>query len=145
MIRMISIVSRARATGRSKRTPRQPSITLGPLVPIPRRNRPADRAGSDIADIASMAGARGPSCTIRSSFTPEDPGARNLLFARSFGHPTRSSLMGPGAVVNVGRESFENLYGLWGPVNDQRVEGVPQADLGHTVQVAQDGTPYTCL
>ena len=48
-------------------------------------------------------------------------------------------------VIYQENHSFDNLYGLWGSVNGQPVNGVPQADLGHTVQVAQDGTAYTCL
>ena len=62
--RTISIVSRVRRTGRSKRTPCQPSITCGPLVPMPSTKRPPDRACSDCADIASIAGVRAPSCTM---------------------------------------------------------------------------------
>ena len=60
---MISIVSRVRVTGLSKRTPCQPSMTCGPLVPIPRMNRPFDIACNESADMASSAGEREPSCT----------------------------------------------------------------------------------
>src|SRR3954451_25070381 len=48
-------------------------------------------------------------------------------------------------VIYQENHSFDNLYGLWGSVNGQEVNGIPQATLGHTIQVAQDGTPYTCL
>jgi phospholipase C len=48
-------------------------------------------------------------------------------------------------VIYQENHSFDNLYGLWGSVNGHPVNGVPQADLGHTVQVAQDSTAYTCL
>ena len=41
--------------------------------------------------------------------------------------------------------SFDNLYGGWGRVGRQRVEGLPQADRRHTIQRAQDGTRYRCL
>jgi phospholipase C len=41
--------------------------------------------------------------------------------------------------------SFDNLYGRWGPVNGDTINGVGQADLDHTVQVSQTGTPFTCL
>jgi acid phosphatase len=41
--------------------------------------------------------------------------------------------------------SLDNLYGTWGAVNGDAVEGVAQATLGHTVQVGQSGVPYTCL
>ena len=62
--RMISIVSRVRRTGWSKRTPCQPSITCGPLAPTPSTNRPSERACIDSADMASMAGVRAPSWTM---------------------------------------------------------------------------------
>ena len=58
------MVSRVRRTGRSKCTPCQPSMTWGPLVPIPSTNRPPDRACSVMADMASMAGVRAPSWAI---------------------------------------------------------------------------------
>src|SRR5690349_19021863 len=48
-------------------------------------------------------------------------------------------------VIYEENHSFDNLYGLWGSVNGQEVNGVPQAALGHTVQVDQNGTAYTCL
>ena len=58
------MVSRVRRTGLSNRTPCQPSITCGPLDPMPSTNRPPDSACRDIADMASIAGVRAPSCTI---------------------------------------------------------------------------------
>ena len=41
--------------------------------------------------------------------------------------------------------SFDNLYGGWGRVGRQRVEGLPEADRRHTTQRAQDGSRYRCL
>ena len=61
---MISIVSRVRRTGLSNRTPCQPSITWGPLVPMPSTNRPPESACIESEDIASMAGVRAPSWTM---------------------------------------------------------------------------------
>ena len=58
------MVSRVRGTGLSKRTPCHPSMTCGPLVPMPSTNRPPERACIDSADIASIAGVRAPSCTM---------------------------------------------------------------------------------
>ena len=58
------MVSLVRRTGLVNLTPCQPSITCGPLVPMPRTNRPPDSACSDSADIASIAGVRAPSWTI---------------------------------------------------------------------------------
>ena len=48
-------------------------------------------------------------------------------------------------VIYEENHSFDNLYGLWGDVNGQDVEGLDDADLAHTTQVAQDGTPFQCL
>ena len=61
---MISIVSRVRCTGRSNGTPCQPSITCGPLAPIPRIIRPSDNVWTPWAVIASIAGVRAPSWAI---------------------------------------------------------------------------------
>ncbi|MDF8265532.1 alkaline phosphatase family protein [Luteipulveratus flavus] len=43
-------------------------------------------------------------------------------------------------VIYEENHSFDNLYGGWGRVNGQRVEG-----RRAVTQVAQDGTPYGCL
>src|SRR6266550_2977992 len=64
MARTISMVSRVRRTGLSNATPCHPSITCGPLVPMPSRHRPPDSACSDCAVIASIAGVRAPSCAM---------------------------------------------------------------------------------
>ena len=58
------MVSRVARTGRRNRTPCQPSMTCGPLAPMPSRNRPPLSCCSDMADMASMAGVRAPSCTM---------------------------------------------------------------------------------
>jgi acid phosphatase len=43
-------------------------------------------------------------------------------------------------VIYQENHSFDNLYGGWEGVN-----GLDQADPAHTLQVNQNGTPYTCL
>jgi acid phosphatase len=48
-------------------------------------------------------------------------------------------------VIYEENHSFDNLYGGWGRVGHDRVEGRDQAPASRTVQVAQDGTPYDCL
>jgi acid phosphatase len=48
-------------------------------------------------------------------------------------------------VIYEENHSFDNLYGMWGPVNGDTPNGLAQATLGHTVQASQAGTPYTCL
>ena len=48
-------------------------------------------------------------------------------------------------VIYQENHSFDNLYGEWGSVAGQAVDGVANAEPAHTQQVAQDGTPYACL
>ena len=59
-MRAISTISFMRCTGRSNRTPCQPSITCGPLVPSPSRNRPPESDCSVIAVMPTSAGVREP-------------------------------------------------------------------------------------
>jgi len=47
-------------------------------------------------------------------------------------------------VIYEENHSFDNLYGSWGEVNGEPVEGLPAAAT-HTVQTAQDGKPFGCL
>jgi acid phosphatase len=48
-------------------------------------------------------------------------------------------------VIYQENHSFDNLYGGWGSVNGRRVNGRTRATTARTTQVAQDGTPYSCL
>ncbi len=48
-------------------------------------------------------------------------------------------------VIYEENHSFDNLYGRWGRVGGRAVDGLSQAAPGHTIQVRQDGAPYTCL
>src|SRR5215831_6641972 len=48
-------------------------------------------------------------------------------------------------VIYEENHSFDNLYGLWGSVNGEPVNGLPQADATHTTQMSQAGPAYTCL
>src|SRR6476620_6988319 len=47
-------------------------------------------------------------------------------------------------VIYEENHSFDNLYGLWGKVGNQKVNGLSQADAG-TTQVDQSGAPIRCL
>jgi acid phosphatase len=47
-------------------------------------------------------------------------------------------------VIYEENHSFDNLYGTWGRVNGQRVDGL-RAAASRTVQVAQNGEAYGCL
>ncbi len=48
-------------------------------------------------------------------------------------------------VIYEENHSFDNLYGRWGTVDGQRVDGLTDANRSHTAQVTQDGKRYTCL
>lgn len=48
-------------------------------------------------------------------------------------------------VIYEENHSFDNLYGTWGAVNGQKVNGLSSAKPANTIQVNQDGTPFTCL
>src|SRR6266568_5167567 len=46
-------------------------------------------------------------------------------------------------VIYEENHSFDNLYGLWGKVGHQKVDGLPDAEAG-TTQVDQSGAPINC-
>jgi acid phosphatase len=48
-------------------------------------------------------------------------------------------------VIYMENHSFDNLYGGWGSINGQDVEGLDDAPAAGTTQVAQDGSAFTCL
>ncbi|CAN2532119.1 hypothetical+protein [Methylocapsa aurea] len=49
-------------------------------------------------------------------------------------------------VIYQENHSFDNLFGLWGAVNGEPVQGLPFADPAHSKQVRADGTTaYACL
>ena len=48
-------------------------------------------------------------------------------------------------VIYQENHSFDNLYGTWGSVNGEHVEGLPDAEQVNTTQVAQNGDAYGCL
>ena len=48
-------------------------------------------------------------------------------------------------VVYEENHSFDNLYGTWGKVGKDTVDGLAAATPSRTTQLAQDGTPFTCL
>src|SRR4051794_30185852 len=45
-------------------------------------------------------------------------------------------------VIYEENHSFDNLYGSWGDVNGEPVEGLADATAAHTTQIAEDGAPY---
>jgi acid phosphatase len=48
-------------------------------------------------------------------------------------------------VIYEENHSFDNLYGQWGKVNGQRVDGLARASVRSKRQVAEDGTRFGCL
>ena len=48
-------------------------------------------------------------------------------------------------VIYQENHSFDNLYGTWGSVNGQKVNGISNASATALTQVNQDGKPFTCL
>jgi len=48
-------------------------------------------------------------------------------------------------VIYQENHSFDNLYGTWGSVNGEHVEGLADAQQVNTTQVAQNGDAYGCL
>jgi len=49
-------------------------------------------------------------------------------------------------VIYEENHSFDNLWGLWGTVEGEPVNGLPQADAAHALQVGlDDKTPFACL
>jgi phospholipase C len=48
-------------------------------------------------------------------------------------------------VIYQENHSFDNLFGTWGQVGGQQVDGLSGASPQHATQVAQDGTAYGCL
>ena len=54
--------------------------------------------------------------------------------------PSRLGFVKHFVVIYQENHSFDNLYGLWEGVN-----GLATADPAHTIQVKQDGAPYSCL
>jgi acid phosphatase len=48
-------------------------------------------------------------------------------------------------VIYEENHSFDNLYGHWGKVNGQRVDGIAQASLRSKRQVDERGSRYNCL
>jgi acid phosphatase len=72
-----------------------------------------------------------------------------LIGSPAVAHPRRSGPLGPFThlvVIYQENHSFDNLYGGWGTVRGQRVEGRGSDGYARrSVQVREDGTPYRCL
>ena len=67
---------------------------------------------------------------------------RRSRYAQGWGAARRVQNL---VVIYEENHSFDNLYGDWGRVGGQVVNGLQNATAAHTTQVAQDGSPYQCL
>jgi len=48
-------------------------------------------------------------------------------------------------VILQENHSFDNLWGLWGEVDGERVNGLQRADAAHKLQLNSNGKPFDCL
>ena len=48
-------------------------------------------------------------------------------------------------VILQENHSFDNLWGLWDKVEGEPVNGLPQTDAAHKLQIGADGKPFDCL
>jgi hypothetical protein len=98
--RTISTVSRIRVSGRPNATPCSPSITCGPDVPRPSRNRPPEMFDKVIAARAMATGVRVPSWMI-----PDPSSMRSVRAAR---YPSADGASAPhaSATQQISRPSF---------------------------------------
>ncbi len=89
---------------------------------------------------------RGDTMNIRTLFLGYITVSSPAAFAQAESAPAVNAF-GHIVVIYQENHSFDSLYGLWGDVNGQRVNGLDGADPAHVIQVRADGkeTPYTCL
>ncbi len=76
------------------------------------------------------------SLTATASASPDKPGHGGPTVIAGYKHLV---------VIYEENHSFDNLYGSWGSVDGQQVDGLSSADQVHTTQVAQNGDAYGCL
>jgi acid phosphatase len=91
-------------------------------------------AAAVVAALAGQAGA-----------APADGGSAAGRGAHDRAAPTLPGGYKHLVVIYQENHSFDNLYGDWGEVDGQRVDGLANAPASTKRQVAQDGTPYRCL
>jgi acid phosphatase len=96
------------------------------------------------ASAALAAGALVAPATVQADSVQADPGQRSSHALRS-PQPTFLGHYKHVVVLYQENHSFDNLYGHWGNVGGDHLDGVADAPRRHTVQVAQDGTRYKCL
>jgi phospholipase C len=71
--------------------------------------------------------------------------AGGVLSAGSAGAEGSTDKVNHIVVIYQENHSFDNLFGKWGPVNGQELNGLSESEPENAIQVSQDGKPYTCL
>jgi len=113
-----------------------PSRPFSPRRPRPRTALVA-AATVAVAVTVPVLGAFGSSAAAASSASSASSGHAGPVLPGGFSHLV---------VIYEENHSFDNLYGGWGTVGHDRVDGLGSATArAHGGQVAQDGTPYRCL
>ncbi len=97
-----------------------------------------------------------PALTIAAQGAPAGtaPGRSAALVSSDSSTPAATASHGRGplpggfknlVVIYQENHSFDNLYGLWGKVGRDRVDGLHSVPRSTSRQVKQDGRPYRCL
>ncbi len=102
--------------------------------------KPSSRLALAAASVAALALAVAPAVQAASQ-----PGAHVSSHAASSRPATLPGGYKHLVVIYEENHSFDNLYGQWGEVRGQHVDGSSDATTAQKTQVAQDGTPYACL
>ncbi|WP_151081734.1 acid phosphatase [Nocardioides cynanchi] len=107
--------------------------------------KPFSRLALAAVSAAGLALAVAP--TVQAASRPAAPASAHPASAHPA--PGRPSTLPGGyqhlVVIYEENHSFDNLYGHWGNVRGQHVDGSSDATTAQQTQVGQDRTPYTCL
>ena len=95
-----------------------------------------------VAAVTALLATFGTGTGAAGSATPAHEGAASSSSAQPVSLPGDYKHL---VVIYEENHSFDNLYGSWGDVNGQHVEGLADSTTAQRTQLAQDGTPYGCL
>jgi acid phosphatase len=109
--------------------------------------------------VAALIGAAlmGPANSMAYSAPPAQPATQSATLSSNqvtvsspvgASSAARSNVLGKYknvVVIYQENHSFDNLYGEWGKVGRQRVNGLQNADAAHTTRHAKTGLSYSCL
>jgi len=115
--------------------------------PTHRPRRPVALASAAaLAAALPVAALLGPPATAATAATGATTAAGASAVHGAAHHPALPGGFTHLVVIYEENHSFDNLYGGWGTVGHDRVDGLDgPAAARRGVQVAQDGTPYSCL